>query len=208
MPASWVTAADVTALTRLPVMRMSPSWRPRILLGGLACAGIAGAHTIAYWVVTPNPHEHASLLSSTGHSYWPYFVAVAIGGLIATFVGASFEERRRPGSARGPLSTFFLLTVLQLVGFGGLETIERAFAGGLDGLATDPSVLLGLALQVVVAAIGTGLLSGLVRAVRWLQQRCIPEKRSTIAVLGSATAVVSPPLSMSRSGFSWRGPPV
>ncbi|HYI46268.1 MAG TPA: hypothetical protein VE174_12495 [Actinomycetota bacterium] len=183
------------------------SGRPRIILGALACAGIASAHTVAYWLVAPDPHAHSELLSATGHSYWPYFVAVAFGCLVASLGASMIDAGRRNGTVRAVGFTFLYLSILQLVGFAGLEAIERLLSGNLSDLLVSPAVLIGLALQLVVAAIGTALLSGLVAVVRLLKDtHDLPNPRSSSIPRSFSVAFV-PALSMSRSGSSWRGPP-
>jgi hypothetical protein len=117
------------------------------------------------------------------------------------------DAGRRSGTTRAAGVTFLYLSILQLVGFFGLEAIERLVAGNLGDLLVSPAVLVGLALQVVVAATGTVLLSGLVAVVRWLKEtHDLPNPRSTSIIRLSSVAFV-PALSMSRSGSSWRGPP-
>ena len=60
----------------------------RMWLGALACAGMAGAHWLAYALAGAgsDPHDRL-LLESTGHSYWPYLAALAMGALLVGFAG-------------------------------------------------------------------------------------------------------------------------
>ncbi|CAN5759102.1 hypothetical protein BH20ACT23_BH20ACT23_17850 [soil metagenome] len=117
---------------------------------------------MAYWLVAPDPHHHASLLLSTGHGYWGIVTPVAMGLAVAGIAGALISRSGAPsrfGAVAGRA------VALQLVAFLSMETIERATVGGSLVVVKEPVVLVGLALQMLIALALAGLLLVLTRAL-------------------------------------------
>lgn len=143
-------------------MRASVGARERIYLALLAFAGTLAAHSIAYWLVAPDPHHHASLMLSTGHGYWGVVTPLGMGLVVAGIAGALISKsgagaRYRVVAGRA--------VALQLVGFLAMETIERATVGGSLAVIKEPVVLVGLGVQMLIALAVAGLLLVLTRAM-------------------------------------------
>lgn len=143
-------------------MRTSVGGRERIYLALLGFAGTLAAHSIAYWLVAPDPHHHASLLLSTGHGYWGVVTPLAMGLAVAGIAGALISRSGAPArfsfvAARA--------VALQLVAFLAMETIERATVGGSLAVIQEPVVLVGLVVQMLIALAIAGLLIVLTRSL-------------------------------------------
>ena len=104
---------------------------PRLWIGALAGAGIAGAHWVAYLVDASHGHTHRQLLESTGHSYWPWFAALAMGALLVALAPTTnARTRNRRDQSEMPLTSLaIVLTVIQTCGFLALEMGERMLLG-------------------------------------------------------------------------------
>jgi len=143
-------------------MKTSVGVRERIYVALLAFAGTLAAHSIAYWLVAPDPHHHASLLLSTGHGYWGVVTPLAMGLTVAGIAGALI-------SRSGATSRFGTIAgravALQLMAFLAMETIERATVGGSLAVIKEPVVLVGLGVQMLIALAIAGLLLVLTRAL-------------------------------------------
>jgi len=143
-------------------MRPSIGARGRVYLALLAFAGTLAAHSIAYWLVAPDPHHHATLLLSTGHGYWGIVTPLAMGLAVAGIAGALISM----SGTTAPFGVVAARAVAsQVVAFLIMETIERASVGGSVLVVKEPVVLAGLALQVVIALAIAGLLLVLTRAL-------------------------------------------
>ena len=131
-------------------------------IGGLSCAGIVVAHHFAYLFASGGGSHQHELLERTGHGHWPYFVGIAMGLLLAGFVGFGRSlagARERPTSRLTASRVALRLLVFQTLGFLALEAGERALSGlGATHLLEEPAVVAGLALQVIVALAGALLL--------------------------------------------------
>ena len=144
--------------------------RPRFWLGALAAAGVGLTHVLAYFFAAPDPDARRELLEQTAHGYWSYASALALGVFVAGVSGFVISRMREQRTRRqsGRALFFFMATrlmVLQAFGFLLLEASERALAGGLDHFLTEPVVLLGVAVQAVLAPLGALLLLALSRLV-------------------------------------------
>ena len=144
-------------------MRTSIGVRERIYLALLAFAGTLAAHSIAYWLFAPDPHHHASLLLSTGHGYWGVVTPLAMGLAVAGIAGALIS---RSGHAARFGGVAGRTVALQLVAFLVMETIERATVGESLAVIEEPVVLVGLAVQTVIALAIAGLLLVLTHALK------------------------------------------
>lgn len=189
----------------------------RAWLGGLACAGVAAAHWIAYLIAPPDGHSHAEGMAATGHKLWPYFVALAAGAFVAAlsgFVSDRFCEA--PGASGWKLWRHSVSRLLpaQVLAFFCLELAERAlFADPGHGasLVTEPVLWVGIALQVLCALAGAGLLVLFARTVELIQE-LVTRQVHTAAPLRLARPVLARltvrPLVMATGGPTFRGPPV
>ena len=143
-------------------MRTSVGGRRRIHLALVGFVGTLAAHSIAYWLVAPDPHQHANLLLSTGHGYWGIVTPLAMGLAVAGIAGALISKS-------GVSARFGIVAgravALQLVAFIAMETIERATVGESLVVIKEPVVLVGLAVQMLVALAIAGLLVVLTRAL-------------------------------------------
>jgi hypothetical protein len=147
--------------------------RIRFWLLALSLWGVAGSHWAGYLLAAPNPDARAHLLASTGHSYWPVAASAAWFALAAGAASFLYRAATRSGyEARGRLFvvTALSLMALQATGFVLLEATERVASGmGIAHLLQEPAVLIGLALEAVVALVGAGLVWLLARAVEVFQ---------------------------------------
>lgn len=193
---------------------MTPSVK-RAWLGGLACAGVAAAHWVAYLIAPPGGHAHPASLAATGHKLWPYFVALAAGGFVAAisgFVSDRFGET--PGASGSALWRHAAGRLLpaQVLAFFCLELAERAlFADpGHGSLLSEPVLWVGIALQVVCALAGAGLLVLFARTVELIKDLVTRRARSATPVRAAQPVLallVVRPLVMATGGPTFRGPP-
>ncbi len=124
-------------------------------------AGVVLAHVVGYVVVYPVGGERAAHLRATGHGYWPVAVAAACAcGLIAILLTAA--AARRPGwPSRSIAGAIARLALMQMVVFTLVEVGERVTAAASpDVLLHSPEFVVGLALQIAVAAAAVLLLRG------------------------------------------------
>lgn len=190
----------------------------RAWLGGLACAGVAAAHWIAYLIAPPDGHSHAHGMAATGHKLWPYFVAVAAGAFVAAlggFVSDRFGDR--PGASGASLWRHAAgrLVPAQVLAFVCLELAERAlFADPGHGgtLLTEPVLWVGIALQVLCALAGAGLLVLFARTVELIQELVARRLDTGVAPRRLPQPLLAHlvvrPLVMATGGPTFRGPPV
>jgi hypothetical protein len=134
----------------------------RLLLGGIAAAGVVASHSLAYLLASPDPHVRAELLEATGHDNFGVVIALALGVLVAGLL--RFASGRAWTLTDRRVSELYAATVprllaLQLGGFVTLEMIERVLMGLTPlHIVSEPAVLIGLLLQAGAALIGAGLL--------------------------------------------------
>jgi hypothetical protein len=133
---------------------------------GLAMAGLVLGHVLAYLIAVPDPHQRSFVLQRTGHEYLPTMaeaaLILALAGMAAVLIRAF-----APGPRGGPERFSRLagrLGLVQVLVFGGLEVVERIIAGApLGHLASDHILVIGMAVQVVVALAGAAFLRWLAR---------------------------------------------
>ena len=183
----------------------------RLWLGGLASAGVVLAHWIAYFLAAPAPSPRHELLRETGHGAWAYVVALAVGLLVACVAGG-LRGRIRGRSSGAPSFAYSWVRLLayQSVLFIVLEGVERIASGGTPlSLATEPVVIVGLLVQVVVAAVGALALVGLDRAAAVLVRRLHARRRVTTSTRGRSfdrrVILTSRPI---LGSITSRGPPL
>lgn len=190
----------------------------RAWLGGLACAGVVVAHWIAYLIAPPEGHSHAAGMAATGHKLWPYFVALAAGGFVTAvsgFVSDLLGEEADAPAERLWRHAAGRLVPVQVLAFACLELAERAlFADPGHGgtLLTEPVLWVGIAVQVLCALAGAGLLVLFARAVEIIKElvvrRLAADDTTTVVAQPLLAQVFVRPLVMAAGGPTFRGPPV
>jgi hypothetical protein len=129
------------------------SWR----IGVLSGAGVLATHWLTYRMAVP-AHHRADVLHTTGHAHWPLLSAA----VLALFAAASLRRwAQGPQGGRKPrpkpIETARHLALVQAVVWVAVEVGERAVAGRLTTLDDHPVLLVGLAVQLVVALLGAVL---------------------------------------------------
>ncbi|MDQ4096146.1 MAG: hypothetical protein M3174_08090 [Actinomycetota bacterium] len=143
-------------------LRSTPLW-----LFALAFAGVVAGHSLAFFLEAPHHHHREELLEATGHGNW--WIAIALGlalflASLALFVGrrvASSRQGRRGFVRR----VTYRMAPLQIGAFILLEALERWGARDLSGLLGERVILIGVVVQVAVAAVAALLLLLVARVV-------------------------------------------
>jgi hypothetical protein len=180
-------------------------------IGGLAAAGIVGAHEIAFRIATPDPHERLEQLQETGHAYWSLIVGVSVAFFVAAVVLhllRTWDSGDRGGFTWGSLA--FRLTLAQVSSFFVLESLERTFSShNFSVPIIEPVFLIGLVLQAAVAVVGALLLIMLSRAVvaiaRTLRKRRPVRREVSHPYFSSLQVLVRSRIGC--GGRTLRGPP-
>ena len=177
-------------------------------LGGLAFSGVIAAHFLAYFVAAPDGHHRTELLASTGHGSWTYFVALALGALVACLGGVAWSAATTGEKHLIWSRCAFRLVLLQTLGFTGLELGERLLHGvsGAE-LIAEPVFVLGLLAQVVVALAAAGLLRLVVKIVGRLRLRSDLAKAEP-CISSFHTDVIGRRVLVAVGAGTLRGPPV
>jgi hypothetical protein len=142
-----------------------------IALVGVAWGGVVLGHLLTYFLVYPSSPARAGHLADTGHGSFE----LAILSLVAAVPLALGLMTRRALGSRWTFSTkgtLISLAGIQLAAFALLEYAERHFS--LTAALSDPAVQLGLAVQVLIAALLTVALALFVRVVRLVVARLRP----------------------------------
>jgi hypothetical protein len=179
---------------------------------GLAMAGLVLGHVLAYLIAVPDPHHRAFVLQRTGHEYLP---AMAEAALVLALAGmAAVVIRAFAPGPRGDSERFSRLAgrlgLVQVLAFGGLEVVERIVAGApLRHLASDHILVIGMAVQVVVALAGAAFLRWLARTSTKLAETALPRLPlpRAGAVLAFASASRTPGTRALGSVGNVRAPP-
>jgi len=138
------------------VGRVTPTRIARFLLAAVA---VLVAHTLAYLLAYPSSLARETAL--TGHAYLGSLSAVVIPAALGALVWFAITAARRSGLHSTELRASHL-ALLQAVLFVTQEVIERAGTPELGHLLGEPTLWLGLALQLPVAwvmvwAVGFGV---------------------------------------------------
>jgi hypothetical protein len=136
----------------------------RLLVPAVAIAGVVVGHLITYAVLVPGPSDRAAVLRDTGHAYFPLALQAAL--LVGAVSLGSWFLRALTVRDRSPVTTstlFGRLARLQVAGFAAMEILERvASRTPLIELVRD-HVVVGLAVQLLVAWLAARLLAALTR---------------------------------------------
>lgn len=197
---------------RLRLLREARWW-----LGGLAASGVVASHWLAYRLAVPDPHLRHEVLADTGHGYWQYAVAVVLGLLVASLAGFACQKVWHPGASSGTTrrSPYYgvaaRLIALQAAGLLILESAERAVTGSEAlGVFTEAPVIIGLAVQVLVALAAALLLVFFARAVEFVHNLVrVARKREEPRPIQIpvSPSVLPPRLRVATGGGTLRGPP-
>jgi hypothetical protein len=148
-------------------------------------AGFAVAHALDYTLVFPEPAERAAVLARTGHSYLPALGAIGWPLLGLAGAGALAAGLRRRSGGVSPRAAVALLAAAQAAFFVAAEVGERVGAHEpVADLVRTPLLFLGLAAQVVVAALLVMLLATVDAAGRrWSPLAPAPLPRLAVAAV-------------------------
>ncbi len=177
---------------------------------GIAAAGLVLGHWLAYALSAPGANERDELLHATGHGYLAFATQVAVLagtlGLAGLFL-ARVRQREGEGSFA---SDVVRLAAVQAGAFVAMEVGERLLSGAsLHDFTHGPLLVIGLAVQLLVAIAGAALLRLTDRsaaAAHGLRHKVAPFSASppTIVV---PVAACSPPPRPSLGRFGSRDPP-
>ncbi|HEX2053464.1 MAG TPA: hypothetical protein VHJ78_07050 [Actinomycetota bacterium] len=134
-----------------------------VALLAMASVGLLGGHSLTYLKLAPSGGSRASLLEASGHGYLDKGVvfagAMAIMAVLFWLADGALKRTSRPSTAGVAVA----LGLVQVLGFGAQEVLERLLAGAtLRDLSTV--LLVGIPLQLLVAAVGALLVTFLHRA--------------------------------------------
>ena len=147
------------------------SARLRIFRGAIiaaaAMAGLVGAHLLDYVVLYHDAIARSGLLQRTGHGYFgravEFAIASAVVAAIASGAFGFWRAHARAIEPRWSRRSMLALALIQSGAFVLLEAAERVVAHATAQQFLKVT-LLGVLLQVVVAAIATAVLALLERA--------------------------------------------
>lgn len=135
-----------------------------LALLAVATAGLIAGHSLTYLRLAPSASGREALLDATGHGYLDRAMvvagALALMSCLFWLAAGAMKSRQLHPSLFGTAAT---LAVIQVAGFGAQEVLERLVAGApLHSLGAV--LLLGVPVQLMVAAAGALLITGLHRA--------------------------------------------
>ena len=139
--------------------------------GAVGAAGVLLGHWLAYLAALPQARVRSATLLMTGHGYWTdaVRVAVALGAsglaaLLLVHFGAHGPDGQAPTNRFSSL--LLRLGPIQCVAFIAVESTERVVAHvPITDVFRTHVLVLGLALQILTACLGSVLLVWLDRAV-------------------------------------------
>jgi hypothetical protein len=164
---------------------------------------MALAHVASYFMAAHDHVHRSALLTETGHgSSGTFEVLAPILGLLAlaTIVGAS---------AGGRLSRISSWQVagLQMGAFVLIEGVERATVGtSLLDLLAEPVFQVGLAFQLLIAALVTWVAQALTELVLRITRSRKPRQQDRI-YFDPSSVDFTPTRSLSKAAWNLRGPP-
>jgi hypothetical protein len=123
--------------------------------------GLVLGHLLTYVVAYPDSRTRHLHLALTGHGWMELAAASLVAAIPAVLVLQAIRASRDPPA--GPAGWLRRLVVAQAGGFAVVELVERHLS--VVETATDPALLVGLVVQVLVAAVAALLLHAFGRAV-------------------------------------------
>jgi hypothetical protein len=137
---------------------------------GVAAAGVLIGHWLTYGVESPNAAGRAQMLARTGHSYLHLANDVGLALGLTALVSLTISELSSPTEPRSFGWFASRLALVQTVTFGSMEVVERLVAHApLATLLHGGLIVVGVLIQVAVAAAGAVLLRWLHRAAGTLR---------------------------------------
>jgi hypothetical protein len=139
-------------------------------LVGAAFGGVVLGHWLSYLLAMPRAGIRSEILMVTGHAYWLTAVRQAVALAVVSLGAIALRQFRLVRSNHqsrpvGPGGLALRLVSLQVLGFLALEVTERVVAGApISSVLAHHVLVLGLLVQVVVAASAAVLLSLFARA--------------------------------------------
>jgi hypothetical protein len=134
----------------------------------LLVVGWLTAHDVAYHLVWPQSEARTRALESAGHGYLAYAPLAVAVCLSAALIAAGVRLAGRHARSVPPAAA-----ALPLLGFCVQELLERALAGDPAwwSAAAEPVFLLGLLLQLPLAAAALVVAAALTRAADAVRER-------------------------------------
>ena len=189
------------------------SWKLRLWFSLLAAVGVVGAHSLTYFMAENDGHHRTILLGETGHGSWSLLQTAALVAIpllllffLKAFLGSAADRSPRVSYRRAALK----LGALQGAGFVVVETCERlSLQADPSTILSDRLIWLGLAIQLVVAALASLVLLFAATVVRLIKSRRQSERaRSEGVQLRPSLAAIETGPDLSRGAWSLRGPPL
>lgn len=184
-------------------------------LAGTATGGVIVGHWLSYLLALPETRLRGEVLLASGHGYWLSAVKIAVVALVAALGTVAIRHlsgRERSGGPFGErLSSLTLrLAVLQLLGFTAMEVTERiAFGAPVGAMFTHHLYVLGLAVQILVAAVGAVVLLWFARTADRVRSAVLGKRLRVVtrraAIVHVPSFVRRPVLLVGAAGL--RGPP-
>jgi hypothetical protein len=125
-------------------------------------------HLLAYLLAHPEEAERSARLASSGHGSFPLLLISALAGIPAILSLLAVRVIRGDRSP-GLLPIAVSLAAIQVPTFLAMEFFERGMS--FERMLLEPAVVLGLAVQVLVAFMSSVLVRTFVRAVGALTAR-------------------------------------
>ena len=174
--------------------------RRGVIAAGTAWGGVVLGHLLAYGLAYPEEGARRAHLAATGHG-WLDLATLSLLALIpAVLILASFSGLR----GRAPTATWMRLAALQVPAFLLIEVAERGTAAG--EAFSDPAVLLGIGVQLIVAALAALLLRAVAVIVVAAARRRI--RALTEPISSPALPELAPPHLIRLVRSRRRAPPV
>jgi hypothetical protein len=177
---------------------------------GIAAGGVLVGHWITYRLVSPHPDAREALLAGTGHRFLGLAndigLALGVAALAAVILGRIMDHGGVPAS---PGLWFRWIAGFGVGAFVAMEVIERIASGApLAELLHHELLPVGVAVQVMVAALSAAAIGWLLRAVDRIQG--VFAAAAPLPRLVSVRVVATgwhPPLRLIPSADGIRGPP-
>lgn len=172
------------------------------------------AHSIAYRLIKPGAVERAQHLQDTGHSSVSLVPLLAVITLIlAAAIGAAMARDQVRGQTVAKIE-LWPFAVMPAAAYVLQEVVERVAAGhgDLGAIVSQPTLIVGLALQVPVAFAALALARFVVRAahrlVGLLASPCARRSQPTPRAVPASLVERLVPLRNGGASAAERAPPV